>query len=373
MDNNAEKYENPEELKKDAETDAVIEDPAALENTNSTPDIDTVNEAVVEDEESESSPSPEQDEAPSEEEEDNTPIPEASILELAYDDEPSARDEDGDNPGGFDDFLASYRKQISDMRKAGRTTGENDEVRENEPQKDDEGDTEECAPYFPPMSYQDDYQEDEDDSMQLSIDPSAVPFVPLKESEKKEKEVEKKYSYNPQKPGFLNNLFDILEIFVFTVAIVLLISSFFFRHSEVDGGSMDMTLSHGEHLIISDLFYTPERGDIVVFEDYSLDKKIPIVKRVIGIAGDTVKVENENGVCIVYVNGERLEEDYAFTDSYDMHPSGEWTVEDGEVFVLGDHRNVSWDSRSFGTINTESILGKVILRFYPFDKFGEVN
>ena len=164
-----------------------------------------------------------------------------------------------------------------------------------------------------------------------------------------------------------------LAKFVFTVAIVLFISSFFFRHSEVDGGSMDNTLSDGEHLILYDLFYTPKRGDIVVFEDYSLDKKIPIVKRVIGIEGDTVRVENENGVSVVYLNGERLDESYTLTDDYDSHPSGEWTVGEGELFVLGDHRNVSWDGRSFGTIDSNSVLGMVVLRFYPFNKFGTVN
>ena len=391
MDNNAENYKNPEELEKDADTDVQIENPKAEANTNSTSDIDTPTakdgevtqkeeSPITETEESEDAPSPEQSEDPSAEDDEGEPIPESSILELAYDDEPSVRSNDIDNPAGFDDFLASYRKQISDMRKAGRVqNGGEDEavVDEDEEKKEaEENDDEDCTPHFPPMSYCDDDDEDDeeqDDAVQLSIDPSTVPFVPLKESEKKEQGDEKKYSYDPQKPGFINNLFDILEIFVFTVAIVLFLSSFFFRHSEVDGGSMDMTLSHGEHLIISDLFYAPERGDIVVFEDYSLDKKIPIVKRIIGIEGDTVRVENENGVCIVYLNGERLAEDYAFTDDYDMHESGEWTVGEGEVFVLGDHRNVSWDSRSFGTIKSESILGKVILRIYPFDKFGAVD
>ena len=392
MDSNSENYKDPEELKKDADTDVQIENPKAEVNTNSTLDINTPSsndgEVAPEEEfplanpqESEATPSPEQSKESIDEGDDKgEPISESSILELAYNDEPSARSNDNDNPLGFDDFLASYRKQISDMRRAGRVANGGDDeaiVDEDEEKKEkEESDDEDCAPHFPPMSYREDddeENEEQDDAVQLSIDPSAVPFVPLKESEKKEQDDEKKYSYDPNKPGFINNLFDILEIFVFTVAIVLFLSSFFFRHSEVDGGSMDITLSHGEHLIISDIFYTPERGDIVVFEDYSLDKKIPIVKRVIGIEGDTVRVENKNGICIVYLNGERLVEDYAFTDDYDMHESGEWEVGSGEVFVLGDHRNVSWDSRSFGTIKSESILGKVILRIYPFDKFGAVD
>ena len=302
-------------------------------------------------------------------------IPETTLNDLAYDDEPTVRvdDVDVDNTSGFDDFLASYRKQVSEMLKTGRSPEpEGEKAPDAEDPEEDNADDYKIP--FPSLNFKDiDDEEDDEEAVQLSIDPSAVPFVPLKESEKKERPAEKTYSYDPKKPGAINNLFDLFEIFVFTVAVVLFISAFFFRHSRVDGGSMDNTLSDGEHLLLCDLFYTPKRGDIIVFEDYSLDKKIPIVKRVIGIEGDTVRVDNENGVSVVYVNGERLDEDYALTDSYDMHPSGAWTVGEGEVFVLGDHRNVSWDGRSFGTVNADSILGKVVLRFYPFDRFGTVD
>lgn len=413
MDNNIEKTEKSEELKKDAEINAGDEKPKAKKSSNKSTDIEntTANDVsdnedpsvlaeapteseesvavLPEDESEDEEPIPESvkpkteehttGEAPSDEEidEDFSPvqialdIPDTTLNELAYDDEPSTRSDDVDNTAGFEDFLMSYRKQVSDMLKAGRTPSHEDE---DSPAKEEEDD-EDCLPHFSALNYQDEDEdaEDNDEAVQLTIDPSAVPFTPLKESEKKEEYSEKKYSYDPKKPGLINNLFDLFEIFVFTVAIVLFISSFFFRHSEVDGGSMDNTLSDGEHLILYDLFYTPKRGDIVVFEDYSLDKKIPIVKRVIGIEGDTVRVENENGVSVVYLNGERLDESYTLTDDYDSHPSGEWTVGEGELFVLGDHRNVSWDGRSFGTIDSNSVLGKVVLRFYPFNKFGTVN
>ena len=302
-------------------------------------------------------------------------ISEESINALTFDDEKAEKREEAKTADDFDDFLMGYRRQISEMLRANREEGEasGDEKKEPAPEKNDADDLK--IP-FPSLTYREDEQEDTedaDDAVQLTIDPSSVPFAPLKESKKEEAPEEKKYCYDPKKPGFVNNIFDILEIFVFTVAIVLLVSSFFFRHSEVDGGSMDTTLSDGEHLIISDFFYTPKRGDIVVFEDYTLDKKIPIVKRVIGIAGDTVRVENENGTAVVYLNGERLDESYTTTDGYDNHPTGEWEVKEGEVFVMGDHRNVSWDGRSFGTISVESILGKVILRIYPFESFGKVK
>ena len=117
--------------------------------------------------------------------------------------------------------------------------------------------------------------------------------------------------------------------------------------------------------------YPPKRGDIIVCEDYSTNLKKPIVKRVIAIEGDTIIITPDKRV---YVNGELLDEsDYVFLDGLDYTKPVNLTVPDGELFVMGDHRNDSEDSRSIGTISEDSVLGKVILRFYPFNKFGPVN
>ena len=165
------------------------------------------------------------------------------------------------------------------------------------------------------------------------------------------------------------------NIFVVMLLIAITVSTFFVRFSHVSGGSMENTLEDGDYVLISNLFYTPERGDIIVFEDKDIDDSSPLVKRVIGVAGDTVRIERtSSSTYTVYLNGEVLTEDYVYVNG--MHyrdPSGEWTVGDGEIFVLGDHRNVSRDSREFGPVRVEGILGKVLLRLYPFDSFGTVD
>lgn len=176
--------------------------------------------------------------------------------------------------------------------------------------------------------------------------------------------------YDPKKPRKIDGRFDLVELFVFTLLAVMIVTTFFFRHSVVDGSSMENTLHGGEHLIISDLFYTPKRGDIIVCEDYTTKIPKPIVKRVIAVEGDRIVI-TANGT--VYINEALLEEDYVFIDGYYEQMPIDIVVPEGEIFVMGDHRNVSADSREIGTVSVDSVLGKVLLRFYPFDKFGTVN
>ncbi|MBR4836010.1 MAG: signal peptidase I [Clostridia bacterium] len=212
---------------------------------------------------------------------------------------------------------------------------------------------------------------DRSDDFQLSINFSGEEQTEESVPEKKE------YKYDPDKPRAIDWVFDFVEMFVFVLIAVMVLTSFFFKHSVVEGESMLNTLVEEDHLIISDLFYTPERGDIVVFEDYSTALKKAVVKRVIGLPGETVTVKvNSAGAYEVYINGEYLDEPYAYNDIQDYAPGvGEWIVGEGEVFVLGDNRFNSTDSRDprVGTIDIDCILGKVLFRFMPFDKFGKVE
>ncbi|MFA5562076.1 MAG: signal peptidase I [Eubacteriales bacterium] len=166
--------------------------------------------------------------------------------------------------------------------------------------------------------------------------------------------------------------YEFIELMAFTVMTVLLITTFFVRHSIVVGPSMDRTLAAGEHLIISDFMYTPKPGDIVVFDDEDLHYTTPLVKRVIAVEGQTVRITHDS----VFVDGVELDEPYVYTGDalpgYGYAPL-EVTVPPGQLFVMGDHRNDSSDSRAFGTIDQRAVLGRVVLRVLPPRKFGRVE
>ncbi len=172
-----------------------------------------------------------------------------------------------------------------------------------------------------------------------------------------------------------NFFFEWMDAFVYALVIVILLLTFIFRIIGVDGESMTPTLDNGNKVMVSSLFYTPKTGDIIVIAQPNFTNK-PIIKRIIATEGQTIDIDyNTNSV---YVDGMKLDEPYIkepMLDRSDPAIKLPLTLKEGEVFVMGDNRNGSTDSRSskIGIINSQYIIGRVIIRIAPINEFGKVN
>ena len=176
-------------------------------------------------------------------------------------------------------------------------------------------------------------------------------------------------AYKPS--GVLSSVFEWLSAAIIAIVIVAIIFSVFFRIVNVDGDSMTHTLQHGNRLLVSGLCYTPDYGDIVVIRR---DNDTPLIKRVIALPGDTVYVNPDDG--LVYRNGVALDEPYIRAASVERPTPAtgirsEVEVKEGEVYVLGDNRGGSLDSRMLGCQPMENVVGRVFLRISP--EFGKVT
>ena len=185
--------------------------------------------------------------------------------------------------------------------------------------------------------------------------------------------------------------FEIVETLVLTLLIYLLIHNFVAQPFEVRQSSMVPTIVNGEYILIDKLttrWDTYGYGEVVVFEppgDSGMSEGgIPFIKRIIGLPGDTVTLENGR-VFITQPDGDpvRIEEPYVVdtaegstAPTLPRDPSGTtttWEIGDGEYFVMGDNRPSSQDSRAFGPIGEDLILGRAWLRYFPLDRVGLIE
>jgi signal peptidase I len=156
-----------------------------------------------------------------------------------------------------------------------------------------------------------------------------------------------------------------------SLAISAFIIIFLYQPVKVEGVSMMPGLEDQERIFVNKFVYRWEpiqRGDIIVFR-YPRDTSKSYIKRVIGVAGDRVRIQNGQ----VYVNGEALDEDYVPSDYADARSYPELVVPRNTYFVLGDHRTMSSDSREFGPVNDRYIYGKAVFGYWPMEKLGRLR
>ena len=174
----------------------------------------------------------------------------------------------------------------------------------------------------------------------------------------------------------LGCLFEILETLVLTLIVFLVIQLFVAQPYQIQQQSMEDTLMPNQYLLVDKLtphFDDYHRGDIVVFEPpagWARDASgTPFIKRVIGVGGDTVDIHDGH----VFVNGSQVDEPYLYQGQPTVPADPQnhsWKIGDGQLFVMGDHRSNSQDSRAFGPIQKSSVIGRAWLRYWPFNQFG---
>lgn len=180
-------------------------------------------------------------------------------------------------------------------------------------------------------------------------------------------------------PRWRGCLFEVAETLVLTLVIFFVIQNFVVQPYQIEQQSMEPTLYPNQYVLVDKLtprFDGYKRGDIIVFNPpagFATEEPpgVPFIKRIIGVGGDVVELRDNS----VYVNNVRLNEPYVY-DHQPTTPTGgqsRWVVPQGELFVLGDHRQESEDSRRFGPIPVSSVIGRAWVRYWPPDVAGFVG
>jgi len=167
----------------------------------------------------------------------------------------------------------------------------------------------------------------------------------------------------PQKKKFVFG--EIIESVAIAVILAVIIRVFLFQPFYIPSGSMEPTLTKGDRIIVSKINYrlsSPQRGDVIVFK-YPVNPDKDFIKRVIGLPGETLEIRDNK----LYINGEFVEQ--PFLPPYLTYGDfGPVTIPEGRYFMMGDNRNNSEDSRFWGTLPSENIIGKTLLIYWPFNR-----
>lgn len=186
--------------------------------------------------------------------------------------------------------------------------------------------------------------------------------IPEEEKRYQREEAEKEIKKTTRKDNFWKEVFSWVRIIVGAFIVAFLLSNFVIVNARVPSGSMISTINENDKVIgfrLAYLFSDPERGDIVMF-DSPVEDKI-YIKRIIGLPGETVEIRDNT----VYINGQRLEEDYVKNEWTNSPGTKTYEVPKGCYFMMGDNRNASADSRVWGVVKEDAIIAKAIFRYYP--------
>ena len=196
----------------------------------------------------------------------------------------------------------------------------------------------------------------------------------MKKNKKRGPEPEAQEQQLPPEVSARRDLYEWIQSLMVALVICITLFIFVIRVIDVSGSSMFPTLHNGDKMLVSDLFYKPKAGDVVVFKSDTYDPNKALVKRIIATEGREINIDFTTGT--VYIDGEAIEEDYiAELTRNKLDFIGPKTVPDGCVFVMGDNRNKSTDSRKseIGMVDERTILGRVYCVIFPLDELGLVK
>ena len=193
-------------------------------------------------------------------------------------------------------------------------------------------------------------------------------------SRKEKKAAEKAEEAVEQQESMRVDLYEWIQSLMTALVICMAIFIFIIRVIDVSGSSMFPTLHDGDKMLVSNLFYTPHAGDVVVFKTDRYDPERALVKRVIATEGQEISIDFDRG--IVYIDGLPVEEDYiAELTKTKLDFIGPQTVPEGGMFVMGDNRNASTDSRKkeIGMVDQRMLLGRAYYVIFPLSDTGWIR